>query len=237
MAPVLLEDESRSWTVLDDSGWPIELLDSYLGFLTDIERSPETVRSYAFDLKDLWVFLDERHRPWESMDLELLGAFVGWLRRSRTGVVVLAAPEEGRIQMSTTARKLAAVTGFYRWAARSGRCPGDFVGQLGPTPSGSYKSFLHHARRRSDRVRPPIPLRVEQPAPKTLSEDEIARLVDATIRARDRFLVLLLASSGLRIGEALGLRHADVDAPGGSIQVVPRRNTNGSRVKGGRSRR
>ncbi|WP_071803480.1 tyrosine-type recombinase/integrase [Couchioplanes caeruleus] len=43
-----------------------------------------------------------------------------------------------------------------------------------------------------------------------LTVEQVARLVDVTRHARDRFLVLLLWSTGIRIGEALGLRREDM---------------------------
>lgn len=52
-------------------------------------------------------------------------------------------------------------------------------------------------------------------------------------RLRDRFLFSLLAASGLRVGEALGLRHSDIDAAARLVTVVPRVNTNRARAKGG----
>ena len=57
-------------------------------------------------------------------------------------------------------------------------------------------------------------------------------------RLRDRFLFTLLAESGLRIGEALGLRHSDIDAASRLITVVPRVNGigRGPRAVAGRCR-
>lgn len=52
--------------------------------------------------------------------------------------------------------------------------------------------------------------------------------------ATDRFLLTVLAGAGLRIGEALGLRHEDIDAAASLLTVVPRVNANGARAKGGR---
>ena len=46
-----------SWTVLGDDDAPIEPIERYLAYLTDIERSPNTVKAYAHDLKDYWGFL------------------------------------------------------------------------------------------------------------------------------------------------------------------------------------
>jgi integrase/recombinase XerD len=61
--------------------------------------------------------------------------------------------------------------------------------------------------------------------------------VAACDRLRDRFLFTLLGASGLRIGEALGLRHSDIDAAARLVSVVPRVNANRARAKGAGGRR
>lgn len=49
-------------------------------------------------------------------------------------------------------------------------------------------------------------------------------------------LFALLLDTGARIGEALGLRHEDLDIAGRQVTVVPRVNDNRARAKGGRPR-
>ena len=49
----------ESWTVLADGG-PVEPIERYLAYLTDIERSPNTIKAYAHDLKDWFEFLEVR---------------------------------------------------------------------------------------------------------------------------------------------------------------------------------
>ena len=70
----------ESWTVLGDGGGPVEPIERYLAYLTDIERSPNTVKAYAHDLKDWFDFLDVRGLDWREVRLEDLGEFVAWLR-------------------------------------------------------------------------------------------------------------------------------------------------------------
>jgi integrase len=70
-----------------------------------------------------------------------------------------------------------------------------------------------------------------------LDSGQIAAIVAACDRLRDRFLFTLLSESGLRVGEALGLRHSDIDAAARLVSVVPRRNANGARAKGVGARR
>ena len=53
-----------SWTVLGDDDVPVEPIERFLGYLSDIERSPNTVRAYAHDLKDYWMFLVHRGLDW-----------------------------------------------------------------------------------------------------------------------------------------------------------------------------
>ena len=47
ISPVLSRE---SWTVLGDDDAPVAPIDRYLAYLTDIERSPNTVKAYAHDL-------------------------------------------------------------------------------------------------------------------------------------------------------------------------------------------
>lgn len=52
------------------------------------------------------------------------------------------------------------------------------------------------------------------------------------MRARDRFLLALLAETGMRVGQALGLRHCDFVSRAKQVRIVPRSdNANGARAK------
>lgn len=75
-----LDSRPESWTVLDDAFAVVDPIDEFLAHLTAIERSPGTVRSYAFDLRDYFHFLGARGIDWRTVRLEHLGRFVGWLR-------------------------------------------------------------------------------------------------------------------------------------------------------------
>src|ERR1017187_3156341 len=66
----------ESWTVLGDDGFPVEPVERYLAYLTDIERSPNTIKAYAHDLKDWLVFLDQRALDWRGGRLGDLRAVV-----------------------------------------------------------------------------------------------------------------------------------------------------------------
>jgi site-specific recombinase XerD len=98
------------------------------------------------------------------------------------------------------------------------------------------------------RVRPRHKLRATRDgAPSVATQHEWEALLEAATSWRDRFLLVLLWFSGLRIGEALGLRRSDLhlmasatalgcSVAGPHLHVVPRENVNGARAKGRRER-
>jgi integrase len=61
---------------------------------------------------------------------------------------------------------------------------------------------------------------------------EAQAILDGCGHLRDRLLLAMLLEAGLRIREALGMRHEDIDIGGCLVRVVPRDNANGMRAKG-----
>lgn len=113
----------ESWTVLGDDDAPLAPVDRYLAYLTDIERSPNTVKAYAHDLKDWFEFLSGRGLDWTQVGLEDVGAFVAWLRlptAARSGLVSVLPSAGHHCGEATVNRKLSALAAFYAHAVRSG---------------------------------------------------------------------------------------------------------------------
>lgn len=83
-------------------------------------------------------------------------------------------------------------------------------------------------------------LKLKEPKtfPGTLTQEQVKHLIEACSRQRDKFLICLLHESGVRIGEALGLRHEDIHTSGSNeIHIIPRSdNANGARAKSNSSR-
>jgi integrase/recombinase XerD len=228
---------SDSWTVVDDQFAVVEPADAFLAHLTAIERSPGTVRAYAFDLRDYFEFLDAHEIDWQTVRLEHLGRFVGWLRlppAMRASSVTSLPTIESRCSAPTINRKLAAVGSFYKFHHRHGVDCGELLSTMkAGGVRGAWRPFLAHLGSDGDQRRRTIKLKTRRRLPRALSEESVQLIVDACERLRDRFLIELLAGTGMRIGEALGLRHEDIDAAGTLIRIRSRRNSNGARVKSG----
>ena len=74
----------ESWTVVGDDDRTVEPVELYLAYLTGVERSPNTVKAYAHDLKDWFEFLADRELDWRAVILEDIGAFVDSLQAGAT---------------------------------------------------------------------------------------------------------------------------------------------------------
>ena len=232
---VVLPTSRESWTVLGGHDIPVEPVGRYLAYLSDIERSPNTVKAYAHDLKDYWVFLTVRGLDWREVRLEDIGEYVAWLRlppAGRDGQVAVLPSVEAHVGASTVNRKLSALAAFYAHQARHGLDLGELLTAWGPPGRrGGWKAFLHHVSKGMPQQRRTIALKAPTKLPRVLTVAEIQAILDACERLRDRFLWALLYESGMRVGEALGLRHEDIDAAACEVSIVPRVNDNGARSK------
>lgn len=230
---VLTSSGVESATVVRD-GEVVVCVDRFLAHLTAIERSPNTVRAYAHDLRDFAAFLDPRSAVWDAVSLEDIGRFIAWLRLSslaRSGQVMPLPWVEGELSAATMNRKLSAIASFYEFHQRHGAAVGDLLARWRPGGrGGSWRPFLAHLGDKPERRRV-IALRSERRLPRELSAVEMTTLIDACDRLRDRFLLSLLRGTGLRIGEALGLRHEDIDVLRRVIIVRQRLNVNRARAK------
>jgi integrase len=96
---------------------------------------------------------------------------------------------------------------------------------------GGWKPFLHHISKSEPNPRRVIALKTPKKLPQVLSPDEAQSILDGCDRLRDRLLFAVLYDIGMRIGEALGLRHNDIAAAERQVAVRRRDNANGARAK------
>jgi hypothetical protein len=176
-----------------------------------------------------------------------------WLRSGDGPQVVSIQPRPSRFAESTISSRLRAVTSCYRFHELNGvALGGDLMRVVHGGGKAVYKPMLEHVARRKGRQRPVIRVRVPRHVPPpVLTPGQIEAICAACARfdpasgrwtglVRDRLLWALLAETGFRLGEALGLQHRDWHTGRGDtpfIEVVPRDHPHGVRVKGGRYRR
>ena len=61
-----LDNGKTIWLVLGNDYLPIKPISKYLRYLDSLERSPNTISSYARNLKLYWEYLEENSLDWKS---------------------------------------------------------------------------------------------------------------------------------------------------------------------------
>src|SRR6266516_3160898 len=199
----LPETERVTYLVLDDDYRPIEPILSYLKFLHDLDRSPNTIRACAHHLKLFWEYLRDTRSDWTQVDIAQLAAFISWLRRPEPAVVSLE-PQQARRTNATIDQMLGSVHGLYDFHVRMETIPELPLYRFLMLPNRRYKPFLHGiAKSKSVQTRI-ISVKREKRRAKTLTRDEVQTLLEACTHIRDRFLLTLMYYTGMRIGHYIG---------------------------------
>lgn len=240
------------WSVIDDGTY--ETFASADQFLQYVRfgrgRAESTTRKYAEALALYLTYCARRGVEWTDPDLT---AFQMWLRvtpplrrtAASTSRADSAIPVRGNNHINMISY---AVAEMFKFAAAEGLWPADRLGTLfetaqvrvraGDRRDGSASLVV---LRRRHRLRKLHSRRRDAPV------DVVKALIGACRNSRDVFALTVLATTGLRRGEVLGLRLSDLhllpasvmlgcQVEGPHLHVRPRENSNGARVKNGRPR-
>ena len=246
---VVLSDGEHTWTVLDGDHRVAEPAEQFLEYLRMLGRSPNTVKSYARALALWWQFLTVYELSWDAVTVEDLGRFLGWLRTGDSPALVSIERRSARFSEGTIALRLQAVCSFYRYQHFNGVEAASRLYERVFSGRHPYKPMLEHlARRRGHEHRVVRVARPRRATPPTLTPGQVRLILDSCARwderkrdwdgsVRDRLLWALLAETGMRLGEALALKHRDWHTGLGDtpfVEVVPREDhPHGLRVKNG----
>ena len=168
----------------------------FLRHLADERQlSPNTVRAYARDLRELQSFLDEylAHDgwTWEEVDRLALRGFLGWCRR-------------GGRSRRTVARKLSAARTFFRFLHLEDRIP--------TNPTRAVRAPKTDRR---------LPGHLSGADVKLVFAAAEAAAAENTLQAtRDLLILELLYGSGLRLSELHGMNLRALDRRGALARVV-----------------
>ena len=105
-------------------------------------RSPNTIQTYAYNLKLFWEFLQDNSLDWREINLEKLSNFIHWLRNPHKSVVSIQPIVSGRSE-KTINQCLTTVGGFYEFQERLGAIEGIDAYRYQIQRGSKYKPFLH----------------------------------------------------------------------------------------------
>jgi integrase/recombinase XerD len=231
-------DGRGMWVVIDRELVVHREASDFCRALEGASRSPHTIRAYAGRVALFLGWCAEEGAEWKTIGLPGLARFKHWLETSPIGA--------GRLRRDGTVdATLIAVCEFLRFCARAGLVEQVVADQLSEP---RFLRFLppgfdagEGGQGRVVRARQ-VRARHETPFPEALSPEQSDVVFACCRRPRERFMVRLLHDSGLRIGEALGLRREDMHLLGDSrrlgcavvgphVHVRRRANPNGALAK------
>ena len=169
-------------------------VEEFLNYLRTEKRcSAHTLRNYAIDLREIGEYLKSRHP--ECLE----GGEVRWSQLTIFPLRSYLGQVYGRLKPSTLGRRIASLRSFYKYLAKRGLVKRNVALELSA---------------------PKLP----KALPKFLDVDEAFRLMEIPEgedfgARRDRAILELFYSSGLRIGELTTLRFAAIDLPQALVRV------------------
>jgi integrase/recombinase XerC len=179
----------------------IERFRRYLA--TERQCSPHTVSAYMRDLRALAAYCDRSGlESWSAVDSGHLRAFAARLHA-------------GGLGPRSIQRRLSAVRSFYEFLQREAHALRNAAADEGDPEV---------ARIRSNPGRDVRAPKASRRLPETLDADQMARLLEIpageSLATRDRAIMELLYSSGLRLAEVVGLDLGSLDLPDRTVHVL-----------------
>lgn len=172
-------------------------IEPYVSLLIANNWSPDTIKAYRSDLKFFEQFLESQNMRITQVTPVVVGKFVESMR-SRPN------PRFGKMGLSQTTiqRRLAVISGFFDFLRTTSN----------PRLKNPVRIFTRHSRRP----------RKSDPVDQALDVVTLNKLLGGIDNARDRAIIWLFVTSGLRLSE---LYQLDVD----SIQIVEEETTPGTK--------
>jgi len=232
----ILKDNRPRFMIQNDLRQIAATPSRYLKHLDQINASPNTVKSAAFAITYYYNFLQEKKmrlneipkRSYSEQNNHFID-FLYWIKNGRH--------TEHNTQPSnkTCNMYLGAVFRYYQFLAIEGILPGlkilrvkkasyfDNMGIKHMDVVNSFKGFFKE----------------EDPVLEDISDKEIQKLINACQNDRDRLLIVMMAETGFRLGEILGIHYTeDIDFKKKTIQVRYRENnSNMARAKNAECRK
>jgi integrase len=151
-------------------------------------------------------YLEQIETNYKDVNLDLLGGFVGWLRKPSQSVKISSIGAVNSIRSERTVNTvITCIIGFYNYLMCLEEYEKDLSKTLKTQISGrfrTFKPFLHHISRGKPIEKNIIKIKEPKRAVKTLSKGQIQAIHDACRNVRDILLIRVMYEGGLRVGEA-----------------------------------
>jgi integrase/recombinase XerD len=213
---VLREDGKERYYVENNEGEAIEPILKFIRFKDNTNFARNTLKAYCQHLKLYFEYLEQRELDFQQVTIDDLSLFVNWLQNPYQSFKVTSmTPKESTRSSRTINIIVNTVLQFYDYILKHEEYSNNVSERLKKfvtVPSRNFKGFLYEIAYEKMKITSNIlKLKVPKSKPKTLSKDQISMLMKTCTNYRDKFLLMLLWETGMRIGEALSLWIDDFD--------------------------
>lgn len=237
-----LSGGQQTHVVVDDETFEMHPhAQEYVQALYAVDRSPNTVKTYLRPVARFLTWCEDEGVDWTVVNLLDLARFK---RHVETTPVRGGRPPSDK----TVSLTLTAVCEFIRYCSVAGHVAPEVASRLVERKWVGHQDRAGVGRQMRDVRVSALRVRTSEQPPQVVSPAQRETMRGAASTARDQFLLQLLAETGVRIGEALGLRRGDLhflpdttslgcSIAGPHLHVTPRRdNANGMLAKSRRPR-
>jgi integrase/recombinase XerD len=218
---------------------------AYLSSLRSRDRSVNTERVYAGRIALYLSYCERRRSDWRAPTIEFLAGFLKYLvseplpsRGRKTAAARYRSKGTANAVMTVVCELLrfGAAQGWVSPAVVKGLAEPKFVAHTPPGFQPGEDGQFRWLRAKT------IKFAAAERGYESLTDEQLEQLLSIEMSRRDRFLVALLTVTGMRIGEALGLRREDMhllaraqvlgcQVYGPHVHVRRRVNANGALAK------
>lgn len=234
---IITKENKTRYMLLDDEDNVVEPVLRYLKYLDSRRMALNTLKNYAYHLKIYFEYIQEIGCTYECItddnkELDILSGFITYLTKYDLKIIYTEYAERPERRNAATINAiLSAVLSFYEYLYRNGE-----MRELNIYKNGgfsSFKGFLYEMGTKKKTIRTSILKIKDKEKPlQVIKREDMDVIINHCRYIRDKFLITLLFETGLRLGEALGLRKSDFIIWDSKIKVITRENSeNGVSVK------
>lgn len=209
------------YVVVEEDGSLNLPINRFLKYKEKTNSATNTLKAYAYSLSLYFQFLEEINKKYYEVGIDDIASFIRWLQTpyQKLNVYSLGPVEDLRSDRIRSRNErsinqyLNKVYNFYDYILRHEEYSTDLSIRLKKQVTSNrngFKSFLHHINGHTPRYQNFIKITEPKKRLKILTEKQVRTLINACTNTRDKFLLLLLYETGIRIGELLSLHLSDI---------------------------
>lgn len=223
---IFQKNNEEKVVLLDDKMRVVKPVKDYLKYVKLKDKSLNTIRAYARDLKIYWQFLQLRGYEYDKVTPNTIGEFIEYLREPSHDDVIYVNTASKRTG-KTVNRILSTVYNFYKYCSLVLQISNPIIKEEVNRPFNMFKGLLEHIRNDNKTNRSIFKVKEVKKSIHIISNEEAIIFHNSLPTLRDKLLFKIMYLSGMRIGEVLSLCIEDIPIPDSTkdvavVNIMPR---------------